>query len=128
VYGSPWLLPAIAHLEDLGGRGGPTVGFRLLRMAYQNMTAELGLAVLGAGLGFVDLGEAQKAWHIRDKIALEKLENLIADDGPGGDDPGRQFVLEVRQMGGLPDTQMRAYLLMLHPSLTPSQLEYAMRP
>jgi hypothetical protein len=85
VYGKPWLLPAIARHEGLGARGGPTLGFRLLRVAYPGMGAVLGMAVLVAGLGFVGFGEAQR------------LEGLIQDDGPGGDDPGRQFMLEVRR-------------------------------
>ncbi|KAK5333357.1 hypothetical protein LTR98_010562 [Exophiala xenobiotica] len=92
------------------------------------MGAVLGMAVLAAGLGSVDFGEAQNAWHLEDVLAFQRLEVLIQDDGPGGDDPGRQFVLEVRRTNTLPDDQMKAYMLMIRPSLTPEQLAHALRP
>jgi hypothetical protein len=119
VYGKPWLLPGIARREGLGARGGPTLsrGFRLLRVAYPGMRAVLGMAVL---VGF--------CWFWRGMASRGRVRIPNQDDGPGGDDPGRQFVLEVRRTSTLPDDQMKAYLLMIRPSPTPEQLSHAMRP
>ncbi|KAK7177911.1 hypothetical protein PSPO01_16040 [Paraphaeosphaeria sporulosa] len=128
VYGKPWLLPSIAQREGVSSSGGPTLGFKLLRVAYPRMTAVLGFAVLNAGLGSLDLGEAQSAWGIADQNAFAQMQLLIQDNGPGGTDPGRKFVLETRREGQVPDDDMKGYLLMLHPGLTPQQLAHAMRP
>jgi hypothetical protein len=60
---------------------------------------------------------AQHACHLADVFAFPRLEGLIQDDGPDGDDPGRQFVLEVRRTSTLPDGQMKAGLSADDPSV-----------